>query len=107
VHPDLQVDLVASLRSPDIARREADVAVRFARPTASDLVCRKLGEISFSLYASSRYLAKYAPQSRDRLARHDLITFTGVPSAISPFFMGESLEGARVAARCDKSVYPA
>jgi DNA-binding transcriptional LysR family regulator len=98
VHPDLQVDLVASVRSLDIARREADVAVRFARPTASDLVCRKLGEIGFSLYASLRYLAKYGTPKRGQgLAGYDLITFTGVPSAISPFFMGESLEGARVA----------
>ena len=48
-HPDLQVDLVASVRSLDIARRKADVAVRFARPTAPDFVCRKLGEVGFSL----------------------------------------------------------
>src|SRR5215471_6648438 len=64
VHPDLQVDLVASVRSLDIARREADVAVRFARPTASELVCRKLGEVGFSLYASHRYLAEHGVPKR-------------------------------------------
>ena len=101
-HPDLQVDLVASVRSLDIARREADVAVRFARPAAPDLVCRKLGEVGFSLYASRRYLAKCGVPVRGQgLAGYDLITFTGAPSAMSPFFMGEALEGARVAMRCD------
>jgi DNA-binding transcriptional LysR family regulator len=101
-HPDLQVDLVASVRSLDIARREADAAVRLARPTAPELVCRKLGEVGFSLYASRHYLSKYGvPKRGQGLAGYDLITFTGAPSATSPFFMGESLQGARVAARCD------
>lgn len=101
-HPELQVDLTVGVRSLDIARRDADLAVRFARPATSDLVCRKLGEVGFSLYASRRYLTKSGIPPRGRgLAGHDLITFTGAPAATSPFFMGESLEGARIALRCD------
>jgi len=102
VHPELQVDLVAGVRSLDIARRDADLAVRFARPSASDLVCRRLGEVGFSLYASRRYLARSAAPKRGQgLAGCDLITFTGAPAATSPFFMSESLDGARIAFRCD------
>jgi DNA-binding transcriptional LysR family regulator len=101
-HPELQVDLVTGVRSLDIARRDADLAIRLARPSASDLVCRKLGEMGFSLYASQRYLARSGTPERGRgLAGYDLITFTGAPAAASPFFMGESLEGARIALRCD------
>jgi DNA-binding transcriptional LysR family regulator len=101
-HPDLQIDLTVGVRSLNIARREADLAVRFARPAASELVCRKLGEVGFSLYASQHYLAKLGiPRRGQGLAGYDLITFTGAPAATSPFFMGESLEGARVAVRCD------
>jgi DNA-binding transcriptional LysR family regulator len=101
-HPELRVDLIASVRSLDIARREADLAVRFARPATSDLVCRKLGEVGFSLYATKRYLASVGiPKRRGGLAGFDLITFTGAPEATGPFFMGESLEGARIALRCD------
>ncbi len=101
-HPSLQVDLVVGVRTLDIARRDADVAVRFARPTAPELVCQKLGEVGFSLYASRRYLAKFgAPKRGAGLAGYDLITFTGAPAATSPFFMGEALQGARVAIRCD------
>ena len=101
-HPDLQVDLILGVRSLDIARREADLAVRLARPASSDLVCRKLGEVGFSLYASRRYLAKSGiPKRGLGLAGYDLITFAGAPAATSPFFMGESLEGARIALRCN------
>ena len=57
-HPDLRVDLIASVRSLDIARREADLAVRFARPSVSELICRKLGEVGFSLYASHGELTR-------------------------------------------------
>ena len=101
-HRDLQIDLSVGVRSLDIARRDADLAVRFARPAASDLICRKLGEVGFSLYASQRYLAKLGvPKRGQGLAGRDIITFTGAPAATSPFFMGESLEGAHVALRCD------
>src|SRR5690348_15260305 len=82
-HPGLQVDLVAGVRSLDIARRDADLAVRFARPSASDLICRKLGEVGFTLYASKGYLTRAGTPTRGQgLAGHDLITFTGAPAAI-------------------------
>jgi DNA-binding transcriptional LysR family regulator len=86
----------------DIARREADLAVRVGRPSGSGLVCRKLGEVGYSLYASRGYLAKHRIPQRGRgLAGYDLITFTRAPAATSPFFMNESSDGARIALRCD------
>jgi len=107
-HPELRVDLISGVRSLDIARREADLAVRFARPSAPDLVCRKLGEIGFSLYASRRYLANAGTPKRGQgLAGFDVIAFTGAPEAMIPFFMGESLEGARLALRCDNPLIQA
>ena len=104
-HPELRVDLIVGVRSLDIARREADLAIRFVRPQASDLVCRKMGEVAFSLYASKHYLeSKGIPQPGQGLAGYDLITFTASPTAMSPFFMGEQLDGARIALRCDSPV---
>jgi DNA-binding transcriptional LysR family regulator len=101
-HPGLQIDLAVGVRSLDVARRESDLAIRFARSAASELVCRKLGEVGLSLCASQRYLAKLGIPTRGHgLGGYDLITFTGAPAAASPFFMGESLNGARVAIRCD------
>ena len=69
-HPGLQVDLTVGVRSLDIARRDADLAVRFARPSTSDLVCRKLGEVGYSLYASERVSAKIGdPKARPGVGR--------------------------------------
>jgi DNA-binding transcriptional LysR family regulator len=101
-HPELQVELTAGVRTLDIARREAELAVRFSRPPSPDLVCRRLGDVGFALYASPDYLqTRGAPAAGGGLSGHDLITFTGAPAATSPFFMGEALEGARTALRCD------
>jgi len=101
-HPDLRIDLAVGVRSLDIARREADLALRVGRPSGSGLVCRKLGDVGYSLYASRSYLATYRlPQRGKGLADQHLITFTGAPAATSPFFMNERLEGARIALRCD------
>ena len=111
-HPDLHVVVLAGVRSLDIARREADLAVRFARPTASEVVFRSLGKVGFSLYASRRYIAEHGRPERGKgLGGHQLITFTGVPgappvprerpAATSTFFLGESMENARTAMQCD------
>ncbi len=101
-HPELQIDLLTGIRPLDIARREADLAVRVSsvRPADSQLVCRKLGEIGFALYASNQYLARRGTPVRGQgLANHDLISFPGMPRLVRPFFLGESLEGARYAVR--------
>jgi DNA-binding transcriptional LysR family regulator len=101
-HPALQVDLIVGVRTLDIARRDADLAVRFTRPKAPELVCRKLGEVGYSLYASRGYLARCGTPTRGAgLAGYDLIAFTGAPAVASPFFMGEALDDARMAVRCD------
>jgi len=101
-YPGLQLDIITSVRSLDIARREADLAIRLARPSNTNLICRKLGEVGYSLYATRGYLASHGiPVRGEGLGGHDLIMFTGAPTATSPFFLGESLDGARIAVRCD------
>jgi DNA-binding transcriptional LysR family regulator len=101
-HPQLQIHLDAGVRTLDISRREADVAIRFVRPTSPNLVYRKVAEVGFALYASSAYLRVRGTPLRGRgLANHDLIAFTAMPEATAPFFMGESLAGARFALRCN------
>jgi DNA-binding transcriptional LysR family regulator len=101
-HPHLYVVVLAGVRSLDIARREADLAVRFARPTASEVVLRSLGKVGFSLYASRQYIAEHGRPERGKgLGGHHLITFTGAPAATSTFFLGESMENAMTAMQSD------
>jgi DNA-binding transcriptional LysR family regulator len=90
-HPQLQVEVMADPRPLNIARRQADIAVRLARPADADLVCRKLGEFGLVLYASRAYLAAHGTPNRSiGLAGHTSISYLGAPS----WFSG-ALAGAR------------
>jgi DNA-binding transcriptional LysR family regulator len=105
--PQLQVEILTGVRLLDIARREAEIAVRPVRPTASSLVCRKLGDFGFALYASREYLSKHGTPVRGRgLRGHFLISYVGTPSSgFGPLFMKEAVEGAKIALRSnDKTV---
>jgi len=101
-HPELQIDLFPGVRALDIARREIDLAVRFSlsRPSATSLICRKLGAVGFALYASPQYLAaRGTPTRGEGLRGHDIITYTGWPRGMGSRFTGESLDGARTTVR--------
>jgi DNA-binding transcriptional LysR family regulator len=75
-HAGLQIELLASNALQDLKRREADIAIRHARPAQNDLIGRLLGEITAYLCASPAYLAQRGyPDTLDALKHHDLIGF--------------------------------
>jgi DNA-binding transcriptional LysR family regulator len=55
-YPGLVLELDASVPYADLARREADIAVRLSRPTSGDLVSVKLADVPGAI-AASRQLA--------------------------------------------------
>ena len=75
-HPGIAVELALSNRTADLARRDADVAVRMVRPTQSGLVARRIGSSRIGLYAHRDYLARFGePRSLTDLASHCFIGF--------------------------------
>ena len=54
--PGIEVEVVASNEVRDLHRREADIAIRHARPEQPDLIAQLLREVSIRLYASTDYL---------------------------------------------------
>jgi DNA-binding transcriptional LysR family regulator len=75
-HPGIDVELALSNRNEDLTRRDADVAVRMARPTQNSLVAKKVGELRLGFHATPEYLAAHgAPTSIDELEGHTLIGF--------------------------------
>lgn len=54
-HPELRLVLVADPHITSIERGEADIAIRLTEPLAQQSIVRKLGEISYGLYATARY----------------------------------------------------
>jgi DNA-binding transcriptional LysR family regulator len=75
-HPGIAIELALTNRTEDLARRDADVAVRMVRPTQSGLVARRIGASRIGLYAHRDYLARFGePRSLADLASHCLIGF--------------------------------
>jgi DNA-binding transcriptional LysR family regulator len=102
-HPTLTVEVLTGNASLDLMRREADLAIRFMETTQADLICKRLCDAGWSLYASETYLARAGnPKTPTDLARHDIIGFDETmarsPGAI---WLEEHRVGARVVVRCN------
>jgi DNA-binding transcriptional LysR family regulator len=76
VAPGIEVEIVASNEVRDLRRREADIAIRHARPEQPDLIAKLLREVSIRLYASTDYLDRLGrPSSPGDLAEAVFIGF--------------------------------
>jgi len=56
--PGIELDVVGEVRTANLHRQEADLALRFMRPSEPGLAARKLGELSFRLYAAPQWLTR-------------------------------------------------
>jgi len=75
-HPRLAIELVLSNVLEDLLRRDADIAVRMAKPTQGALRVKHLGVIEVGLHAHRCYLAAHGMPARlEDLAHHALIGF--------------------------------
>ena len=57
-HPGIELSVKTDNRALSLTRGEADLAVRHWKPSQLGLVARKIGRVSFALYASPSYLAE-------------------------------------------------
>ena len=86
-HEGVSLELVSGARPVDLAKGEADVAIRVGGAARDpELIVRKLGEAGWALYASGAYLARHgAPKDLDQLGGHDVVGYdaslAGVPGA--------------------------
>jgi DNA-binding transcriptional LysR family regulator len=75
-HPGVEIELALTNRTEDLARRDADIAVRMVRPTQSALVARRIGETCIGLFAHRDYLDRFGtPTTIADLAGHRMIGF--------------------------------
>lgn len=98
--------LKATRRSVDLARREADIALRMlALPDAHDLTGRKIARVGNAIYASKAYLARAARKATDGVDGIDYVAReTG--SEISPQarFSADIAKRVRVVCRVSETV---
>src|SRR5438105_15830315 len=76
-YPDVTLALECTNRTVNLARREADIALRLARPREENVVTRPLSNIPLALYASLGYIGhRGTPEDPDvNLAGHDALLF--------------------------------
>lgn len=79
-HPSLWLEVVAETRHVDLARREADVAIRKGKSSSPAVVERAVGRIAFGLYAAQSYIERRLRTARLSIkdfGRHDFVAHEG------------------------------
>ncbi len=80
-HPRIDIEVLLSNRVENLLRRDADIAVRMARPEQDALIAKKIGEIPVLLYAHRRYVERHGlPASIDDIEGHTLIGYDNPPA---------------------------
>jgi DNA-binding transcriptional LysR family regulator len=73
-NPSLLVDVHCAMKSADVLRMEADVAIQITRPTAPDLRVVKLGRLHFMCFASPNYIETFGrPKDVSDLINHRIV----------------------------------
>jgi DNA-binding transcriptional LysR family regulator len=88
----IQTELLASDRIYDLARGEADIAIRGrARPTGDEIVVHELPPSGWTIYASAHAASEERPHSPNEVANYPVTLIEGVPSTLPIFLWLESL----------------
>jgi DNA-binding transcriptional LysR family regulator len=78
LNPQTRIDADFTNRAVDIVHEGFDLAIRVGTLADSTLAARKLGELTYGLFASPGYLALHAaPRSPADLDRRHVLSFTG------------------------------
>lgn len=78
LYPEIQIKILAGAESLDLLRNQADIALRFGDPGSRELVGRRVGLVSFCLFASQDYLNRHGePKHISDLHSHSFVGATG------------------------------
>ena len=76
-HPQMRVDAEITGRLVDVVHEGFDLAIRVGTLPDSTLTARRLGTLTYALFAAPGYLKlRGTPRSPDDLAQHELLVFT-------------------------------
>ncbi len=105
-HPGIVVELVVDSPVLNLSRREADVALRVARPREGDLWGRKLADVAWTAYGATDYLAGMPPlASPADLGSHPLIGWEeGTAGINAADWLTETAQSAAVVYRTNSLV---
>lgn len=75
-HPHITLEIRLDNGLVDLMKRDADIAIRLARPVGRGLAARRVGALKFGLFASRAYVESHGVLTGpDDILRHRLVTF--------------------------------
>lgn len=84
-HDGLRLEIATAVNVVDLTRREADISLRLARPSAGNVVVSRIGSMTVGLYAAPDYVARRPSGLSDGGRGHRVIgwdeTFQGLKAA--------------------------
>lgn len=104
-HPEVELEVSGENRAVDLARGEADIAIRMFRPTEPGLVCKQAFELGWGVYAAKSYLTDApALTSFDDLQHHRLVRYVSSMHKVSgPRWLEEHRGAAQGSALIDNT----
>lgn len=102
-YPDVQVEVSTTNLMANLARRDADVAIRPANDPPEALIGRRIGDIAFALYASPAFIEQHG-RSEDLASYPWLAPDDSLSGSSVALWMKSALPGARIALRADSLV---
>jgi DNA-binding transcriptional LysR family regulator len=85
MHPDLRLEVIVTDRSLDLAKGEADIALRGGQLQDDALVGRKIADTLWLLYGSRTYLERRGrPQRPEQINDHSVILYAGPIAQLRP-----------------------
>jgi len=84
LNPEIEIELIFDDKELDLSIRQADIGIFMRRPKQLNYIQRKLVDINYHIYGSTRYLEKYGiPKTTNDLNKHRFISFgKGAPSPV-------------------------
>ena len=84
LHPELEVELIFDDKELDLSTRQSDIGIFMRRPKQLNYIQKKLIDLHYHIYGSTRYLEKNGhPKKVSDLNKHNFITYgRGAPSPV-------------------------
>ena len=102
-YPTLRVEFVMSDKNLDLAKGQADIAIRAVPPIDDTLFGRKIADSSWAVYASQSYVKRYGGVERpEDIDEHSIVLFDGkMRDHRSARWLKSVAPNARIAARAN------
>ena len=84
LNPEIEIELIFDDKELDLSTRQADIGIWMRRPKQLNYIQKKLIDINYHIYGSTKYLEKKGyPKSINDLNKHKFISYgKGTPSPV-------------------------